>query len=45
MTLRTSGPAARRLGRLPSVRATLVIVVRDRSGNARTVRLTLRLAR
>ena len=45
VTLRTSGPAARRLGRLPSVRATLVIVVRDRSGNARTVRLTLRLAR
>ena len=45
VTLRTSGSVARRLARLSSVRTTLAIVVRDRAGNARTVRLALRLAR
>jgi subtilase family protein len=45
VTLRTSGSVARRLARLSSVRTTLSIVVRDRAGNARTVRIALRFAR
>jgi subtilisin family serine protease len=45
VTLRISGSVARRLARLSSVRTTLAIVVRDRAGNARTVRLALRFAR
>jgi subtilisin family serine protease len=45
VTLRTSAAVARRLARLPSVRTTLAIVVRDRAGNARTIRLALRFAR
>jgi hypothetical protein len=43
--VRPSRAAAGRLRRLRSVRALLTIAVRDALGNARTVRIAVRLAR
>jgi thermitase len=45
LVLRPARSITQRLARLSSVRATLTIVVRDRTGNARTVRRAVRLAR